>query len=295
MENNQKTISAFNGFVALFLLFTITGLIAYGLYTQAILVDSPQQGLHPFTLIGMGTLTVILFFMGVAGFFTNEPNQSVTATFFGTYAGDWTREGFFWRNPLLDTTKVSLRLQNFESSTLKVNDKSGNPIEVAAIVAWKVEAPKKAVFDVDDYAEYVVIQSEAALRNIAAKYPYDTSESDEGIISLRGNASEVIDDLRNEVQAKLAVAGVKVEDVRLSHLAYAPEIAQAMLQKQQAQALVDARKKTVKGAIGIVNDALDTFESEDKVEFSDSEKNAFASNMMLVLCGDQTAQPVINT
>lgn len=227
-----------------------------------------------------------------AGFFTLQPNEAAVLLLFGAYKGTVRRPGFHYANPLLRKLKISLRTRNFNTDKLKVNDQRGNPTEIAAVVVWRVENTAQASFDVDDYKDYVHIQSESALRHLASRYPYDTTADNE--LSLRGSMDEVSHTLQQELQDRLAKAGVIVEEARLSHLAYAPEIAGAMLRRQQAEAIVAARLRIVEGAVGMVELALEKLEEKKTVLLDDERKAAMVSNLLVVLCGEQAAQPVVN-
>lgn len=246
---------------------------------------------------GMKVLAVlagIIVFICWFGFYMVQPNQGKVLQLFGQYAGTDRNNGLRWANPLYSKKSVSLRVRNFESGRLKVNDANGNPIEIAAVIVWKVVDTAEAVFEVDDYENYVTIQSEAALRNLATSYPYEHDAEDERL-SLRSDPNAIAQKLKSEVQDRLQKAGVDVLEARLSHLAYAPEIAQAMLQRQQASAVLAARKIIVQGAVGMVADALEQLKNQDVVELDGERKAAMVSNLLIVLCGDQQAKPVINT
>ncbi len=236
----------------------------------------------------------LLIFACWFGFYLVQPNQGKVLQLFGKYSGTDRNSGLRWANPLYTKRSVSLRVRNFESSRLKVNDANGNPIEIAAVVVWRVVDTAEAIFEVDDYENYVTIQSEAALRNLATSYPYEHDEEDERL-SLRSDANAIALKLKSEVQDRLQKAGVDVLEARLSHLAYAPEIAQAMLQRQQANAVLSARRIIVRGAVGMVSDALEQLKEQDVVELDAERKAAMVSNLLIVLCGDQQAKPVINT
>ena len=227
-----------------------------------------------------------------AGFFTLQPNAAAVLLLFGAYKGTVREAGFHWANPLFSKLKISLRTRNFNTDTLKVNDQRGNPTEIAAVVVWRVQNTAQAKFDVDDYQDYVHIQSESALRHLASRYPYDTTADNE--LSLRGSMDEVSRALQEELQERLIKAGVIVEEARLSHLAYAPEIAGAMLRRQQAEAIIAARKRIVEGAVGMVEMALEMLEEKKTVQLDDERKAAMVSNLLVVLCGEQGAQPVVN-
>jgi regulator of protease activity HflC (stomatin/prohibitin superfamily) len=227
-----------------------------------------------------------------AGLTVVNPNQSSVITLFGVYTGSIKHPGFWWVNPLTTRRKLSLRVRNFESSKLKVNDRDGNPIEIAAVVVWRVVETFEASFNVDDYENFVHVQSEAAVRVLATSYPYDAPEA-EGI-SLRHSVGEVTDRLRHEVQDRLAKAGIEVLEARISHLAYAPEIAGAMLRRQQAGAIVAARQKFVDGAIGMVEQALHELNARQVIDLDPERKAAMVSNLLVVLCSDRAVEPVVN-
>jgi regulator of protease activity HflC (stomatin/prohibitin superfamily) len=227
------------------------------------------------------------------GFFIVNPNEAKVLTLFGKYAGSVKQDGFHWANPLLSKQHISLRIRNFESAKIKVNDHEGNPIEIAAVVVWRVFETAEALFEVDNYEHYVKVQSEAAVRNLATQYPYDAYV--DGQKSLRGNTLEVAGQLKTEVEERLAKAGVEVLEARITHLAYAPEIAAAMLQRQQAGAIIAARQRIVEGAVGMVEMALDLLSSRDVVTLDNERKAAMVSNLLVVLCGDRNTQPVVNT
>ena len=228
-----------------------------------------------------------------AGLFMVNPNEAKVLQLFGAYKGTAKEQGLRWANPFLMKRKVSLRVRNFESSHLKVNDIDGNPIEIASVVVWKVFETAEAVFEVDDYEHYVKVQSEAALRNLASSYDYDAH--DDAQVSLRGHTNAVADHLKREIGDRLVKAGVEVIEARISHLAYAPEIAAAMLQRQQAGAIIAARQKIVEGAVGMVEMALDMLSQKSIITLDEDRKAAMVSNLLVVLCGDRNTQPVINT
>jgi regulator of protease activity HflC (stomatin/prohibitin superfamily) len=238
-------------------------------------------------------VTIALLTFLTAGLFMVNPNEGKVLQLFGEYKGTAKQEGLRWANPFFTKKKVSLRVRNFESSRLKVNDIDGNPIEIAAVVVWKVVETAEAVFEVDDYEHYVKVQSEAALRNLATSYAYDAH--DDQHVSLRGHTSAVADHLKREIQDRLAKAGVQVLEARISHLAYAPEIAAAMLQRKQAGAIIAARQRIVEGAVGMVEMALDMLSSKSIIQLDEERKAAMVSNLLVVLCGDRNTQPVINT
>jgi regulator of protease activity HflC (stomatin/prohibitin superfamily) len=227
------------------------------------------------------------------GVFMVSPNEGKVLQFFGGYVGTARVPGLRWANPFFSKKSVSLRVRNFESSRLKVNDLDGNPIEIAAVVVWKVVETAEAVFEVDDYENYVHVQSEAALRSLATSYAYDAHADD--VMSLRGNTAAVADHLKQEVQERLAKAGVQVVEARISHLAYAPEIAAAMLQRQQAGAIIAARQRIVEGAVGMVETAIEMLSTKARLTLDKERKAAMVSNLLVVLCGDRGTLPVINT
>ncbi len=246
---------------------------------------------HP-VLIVVCALVVALLALLSAGLFVVNPNEAKVLQLFGHYSGSAREPGLRWANPFYTKKKVSLRVVSFESGKLKVNDLDGNPVEIAAIVVWNVVDSAQAAFQVDDYAEYVRVQSEAALRGLASRYPYDVH--DEEKTSLRGSTALVAEQLQKEVQERVEAAGVEVLEARISHLAYAPEIAQAMLQRQQAAAIIAARTRIVEGAVGMVEMALDRLLRSGTVQLDEERKAAMVSNLLVVLCGDRSTQPVIN-
>jgi regulator of protease activity HflC (stomatin/prohibitin superfamily) len=245
------------------------------------------------TSVVIAVLVGITLLICLGGFFMVHPNQARVLTLFGTYVGSARETGLRWANPFYAKKAVSLRVRNFDCDTLKVNDSSGNPIEIAAVVVWKVVDSAEAVFEVDDYISFVEIQSEAALRNLATSYPYESHSDDQ--IALRSNQQEVAEQLKLEVQDRLEKAGVEVIEARISHLAYAQEIASAMLKRQQAQAIVAARRTIVDGAVGMVKMALDELKEQDIIDLDEERKAAMISNLLVVLCGEENAQPVLNT
>ncbi len=244
-------------------------------------------------LAGLGVLCLISAIVGLTGLFVVDPNQSKVLQLTGEYVGSVRAPGFFWANPLYTKKKVSLRVVSMEVGKLKVNDLDGNPIEIAAIVVWKVVDSAQACFEVDNYPEYVRVQGEAAVRTLASRYPYDAH--DDAILSLRGNTQEVAEHLQKEIEERVQLAGVRLLEARISHLAYAQEIAQAMLQRQQAGAIIAARQKIVEGAVGMVEMALERLSRNKVVELDEERKAAMVSNLLVVLCGERATQPVINT
>ncbi|GAA0334865.1 SPFH domain-containing protein [Streptomyces blastmyceticus] len=238
-------------------------------------------------LIGIGSLTAM------SGLNTIAPGETRVVQLFGRYRGTIRTEGLRWVNPLTSRDKVSTRVRNHETAVMKVNDAYGNPIELAAVVVWRVEDTAQAMFEVEDFQEFVATQTEAAVRHIAIEYPYDAHDDD--ALSLRGNAEEITEKLAVELHARVEAAGVQIIESRFTHLAYAPEIASAMLQRQQAGAVVAARKLIVEGAVGMVEEALSRISEQGIVELDEERKAAMVSNLMVVLCGDRAAQPVLNT
>ena len=229
----------------------------------------------------------------LAGVFVVNPNEGRVLQFFGRYVGTVRGQGLRWANPLYTKRRISLRVRNFETERSKVNDTDGNPVEIAAVVVWRVVDTAEATFEVDDYVNYVHVQSESAVRNLATRHPYDTQE--EGQVSLRGNTEEIAGQLQTEIQGRLHKAGVEVLEARITHLAYAPEIASAMLQRQQAGAIIAARGRIVDGAVSMVEMALDSLSKRQIVELDEERKAAMVSNLLVVLCGDKATQPVVNT
>ena len=252
-------------------------------------------GIYVFIEI-IGVLGVVMFIAGIvlmAGLYTVAPNQSVVLSLFGKYVGTVDTQGLRWNNPFYSKKKVSKRVRNFESGKLKVNELGGSPIEIASIVVWEVSDAAEAVFNVDNYESFVQIQSEAAIRTMATSYPYDPVV--DGEISLRTHPDEISERLRAEVQDRLDKAGITVIEARISHLAYSPEIAQAMLQRQQAGAIIAARKKIVEGAVGMVEDALAELSAKNIVDLDPERRATMVSNLLVVLCSDKATQPVVNT
>ncbi len=284
-----------NGWTALFLLSVGTvAVIAGTVWAIALASKLPKDAPQLWTGLHVTTWIVAVIVMPVlwAGLFTLQPNTAAVLVLFGEYRGTARRQGFYWANPFMHKIKVSLRARNLNGEKLKVNDQRGNPIEIAAVVVWHVQDTAKAVFHVDDYKDYVSVQSESAVRHLASSYPYDTSEGNE--LSLRESMDEVSQALQVELQERLGKAGVIVEEARLSHLAYAPEIAGAMLRRQQAEAVVAARTRIVEGAMGMVQMALEHLEKDGIVELDTERKAAMVTNLLVVLCGEQAAQPVVN-
>ncbi len=271
--------------------FSING---YGIFTM--LLIAAAFILRQAAVGNIEILTVIVFILSaisIPGFFMVQPNQAKVMTFFGSYVGTVKTGGLRWTIPLFIRKTISLRIRNFESNQMKVNDNHGNPIEIATVVVWSVDDTAEAVFEVDDYLSFVTIQSESALRNMATSYPYDQHKGDE--VALRSHPKEVSEALKIEIQQRLEKAGVKVHEARISHLAYAPEIANAMLQRQQASAIIAARRLIVDGAVGMVEMALSQLSEKGIVELDEERKATMVSNLLVVLCSDKSTQPVVNT
>jgi regulator of protease activity HflC (stomatin/prohibitin superfamily) len=285
----EKVISAWSGIPMLLL--TIV-LVIVPIVAMVMILRNTPQGDRPVLVLWAFGLLWVANIVALCGFFTVQPNQGVVLTLFGRYVGTAAEQGLRWANPFFTKKHVSLRVRNFETSKMKVNDQDGNPIEIAAVVVWKVVDTAEAIFQVDAYENYVHVQSEAAVRNLATTYPYDTHEDEQ--VSLRGNTARVAEELKREIQERLQVAGVEVIESRISHLAYAPEIASAMLRRQQAGAVIAARTKIVEGAVGMVEMALDSLAKSRVVELDGEQKAAMVSNLLVVLCSETAASPVVN-
>ncbi|MNO57188.1 SPFH domain / Band 7 family protein [compost metagenome] len=277
----EKEISYLNGFVALLFIIAIGGASGYLISLQ-----------DTFPVL-IGALAGVIALILLTGLTVVQPNQASVITFFGRYLGVIRNSGFYLSIPFSTRKKVSLRVRNFNSAKLKVNDVSGNPIEIAAVIVFSVVDSAKALFEVDEYETFVEIQSETALRHVASKYPYD--QPDNSGFSLRGNTEEIALELTEELQKRLAIAGVKVTESRLTHLAYSTEIASAMLQRQQAEAIIAAREKLVDGAVTMVQMAIERLQTDNVVELDDERKAAMINNLLVAVVSDRSAQPVINT
>ena len=267
----------------------LLALLAAALAAGWVLVDSGGSPLQA-VLAGVAGLLALFCLLGL---YMVEPNQAAVLSLFGKYVGTVKENGLRWNNPFYSKKKVSLRVRNFESGKLKVNELDGSPIEIASVIVWRVVDSAEAVFNVDDYESFVHIQSEAALRAMATSYPYDQHE--DGQISLRSHPVEISDRLKEQLDERLTAAGVDVLEARISHLAYAPEIAQAMLQRQQANAVIAARTRIVAGAVGMVEMALAELEKSGTVKLDEERRAAMVSNLLVVLCGDRSTQPIVNT
>jgi len=282
----QRQVSALSG--TLGLVVTIV-LGAAFLYTM---VQGIQHG-RPILIVTIAIPLLGLAFLSAAGLFTVQPNQGIVLILFGSYVGSVLESGWWWTNPFNTRKRVSMRVRSLNGHAIKVNDHAGNPVEIAAVVVWRVLDTAQAMFDVENYEDFVAVQSETAVRHLASAYPYDEYEHD--AISLRGSTDKVSEFLRAELQERLRPAGVDVVEARLSHLAYAPEIAGAMLQRQQAAAIIAARQRIVDGAVGMVEMALARLSANNVVELDEERKAAMVSNLLVVLCGERAATPVLNT
>ncbi len=281
----EITRTATSGYLAIVVVPLLTIWTGWGFLQSAVVNHVIPALLYLFGLV----FSIICY----KGFFMVHPNQAKVLQLFGSYVGSVRQTGLRWANPFYSKEAVSLRVRNFESGVMKVNDSSGNPVDIAAVVVWKVVDSAEAMFEVDDYTSFVHIQSEAALRNLATSYPYEAHGDDE--IALRSDPQAIAEKLRIEVQDRLDKAGVEVIEARITHLAYAQEIASAMLKRQQAQAIVAARSQIVEGAVGMVKMALEELEKQGVVELDEERKANMVSNLLVVLCGEENAQPVLNT
>lgn len=277
---NENSIKAKNGYVMLLVLIALVISLIAGIAITK----------NPEFLLMIPILILIL-----RGFFIVNPNGSKVLVLFGAYKGTVRENGFFWANPFYTRRRISLRARNFDSERVKVNDKIGNPIMINVILVWQVDDTYKSAFDVDNYEEFVRVQTDAAVRKLAGSYPYDNFDDERAELTLRSGMDEVNEALENEVTERLAIAGIRVMEARIGYLAYAPEIASAMLKRQQAVAIVAARKKIVEGAVGMVEDALKQLSDDGIIDFDDDKKASMVSNLMVVLCGDKEAIPVVNT
>lgn len=281
----EKSASKINGFIALFLVIALFALDIF-LLSTGIRTNDPS-------ILWFFIPLVIVSFISFGGFMIVQPNESKVLVLFGKYTGTVREDGFWWVNPFTLKKHVSLRIRNFNSDKIKVNDLHGNPIEIAAVIVWRVVDSARAIFDVQNYEQFVAIQAETAIRTLASEYPYDTNEGEKE--SLRSSPTEVAENLRKELQSRLEVAGVTIVEARITHLAYAQEIAQAMLRRQQAQAIVAARFKIVEGAVGMVQQALQDLSDKNIVKLDEERKAQMVNNLMVALVADHEAMPVINT
>ena len=273
------------------------GMLPLGILLGALTIASLVRGIqteNPFYVIGIVTCALLTILV-LVGLFIVNPNDARVLVLFGIYKGTVKKNGFFWANPFYIKKKITLRARNLNGEKIKVNDKGGNPIEIAAVVVWQVEDTFRASFDVDDYEHYVVVQSEAALRHLAGSYPYDNLEDDDDeVLTLRAGAERVSQVLEDELTERFQRAGIKVVEARLSHLAYAPEIAEAMLRRQQASAVVAARTQIVNGAVSMVEMALDKLSERGVITLDEDKKATMVSNLLVVLCSESSATPVVN-
>ena len=276
MEKQYKGLS---GYMFLFLELILLAFIIFGFF-RGMIISS--------------VILIPVFVVTAIGFTVVDPNQSCVMVLFGAYKGTIKANGFYWVNPFFVRKKISLRARNFDSETIKVNDKLGNPIMIGLVLVWRVQETYKAAFGVDEYQHFVIVQSEAALRKLAGLYPYDNIEDESAKVTLRDGAEEVNDELEREIIERLEIAGIEVIEARINHIAYAQEIAQAMLKRQQATAIVAARFKIVEGAVSMVQMALEQLSEKNIVDLDDDKKATMVSNLMVVLCGDKDATPVVN-
>ena len=316
MDQKEFTFkgSVQNGFLMLFANIAITVLSIIGIVRGIILLDSTSGATGGWMLVSSIILLIISLIMWF-GFLMLEPNEAKVTTWFGKYSGTFAQTGFFWINPFYGTKKVSLRARNLDAEPIKVNDKTGNPVMIGLVLVWKLKDTYKALFEVDSQTmasnpntvgsdtkglmnaleNFVRVQSDAALRQVAGQYAYDDEDTKIGEPTLRSSANEVNEQLEQKLDERLALAGIEVVEARINYLAYAPEIAAVMLRRQQASAIITAREKIVEGAVSMVKMALDKLSNEDIVELDDDKKAAMVSNLLVVLCGDDSAQPVVNT
>ena len=316
MENQEFKFegTVLNGFLMLFINLAMLILSIVGIVYSIIMLDA-SNGAQGGWLLGGSILLVVINIIMWCGMLQLEPNEARVTTWFGKYAGTFAQTGFYWINPFYSTKKVSLRARNLDAEPIKVNDKTGNPVMIGLVLVWKLKDTYKALFEVDSQTmaanpnsvgsdtkglmnaleNFVRVQSDAALRQVAGQYAYDDEDTKEGEPTLRSNADEVNEQLEQKLDERLALAGIEVVEARINYLAYAPEIAAVMLRRQQASAIITAREKIVEGAVSRVKMALDKLSSEEIVELDDDKKAAMVSNLLVVLCGDESAQPVVNT
>ena len=304
-----------NGFLMLFVNLAVAALSIYGIVSSIILLDG-TNGAQGGWLLGGSLLLLVINIIMWCGFLMLEPNEARVTTWFGKYSGTFTKTGYYWINPFYGTKKVSLRARNLDAEPIKVNDKVGNPVMIGLVLVWKLKDTYKALFEVDSQTmantpqgqigtdvrsimnaleRFVRVQSDAALRQVAGQYAYDDEDNRTNELTLRGGGEEINDQLEQKLNERLALAGIEVVEARINYLAYAPEIAAVMLRRQQASAIITAREKIVEGAVSMVKMALDKLSSEEIVELDDDKKAAMVSNLLVVLCGDDSAQPVVNT
>ena len=295
MDNKERGANSLPGMPMLVGTFVLTVVVplAFIWWFVAVLVPMGDQiGLVELLEVLLWVAVYAVVLLGWAGLTPVNPNEARAVVLFGRYRGTLREQGLAWVNPFTRRPRVSVRVRNFETGKLKVNDHDGNPIEIAAVVVWKVTDTAEALFEVDDYENFVAVQAESALRNLATSHPYDAHDDQ---VSLRANPIEVAEQLKSEIQARLEKAGVEVIEARISHLAYAPEIANAMLRRQQANAVISARTRIVEGAVGMVEMALEQLSSKQVVQLDEERKAQMVSNLLVVLCSDHETQPVVNT
>ncbi len=304
-----------NGFFMLFVVILLPILAVWGIYKSIMLYDIPGHGWQPTALLIVSLLFIIATLFILGGFLMLEPNTARVTTWFGKYSGTFTRTGFYWINPFYGTKKVSLRARNLDAEPIKVNDKVGNPVMIGLVLVWRLKDTYKALFEVDSQTmastdgslsgntkglmsaleDFVSVQSYAALRQVAGQYAYDDNDEDTKELTLRSGGDEINEMLEGKLNEHLSLAGIEVVEARINYLAYAPEIAAVMLRRQQASAIITAREKIVEGAVSMVKMALDKLSADDIVELDEDKKAAMVSNLLVVLCADESAQPVVNT
>ena len=313
-EFNFKGVTL-SGFLMLFVVLMLPILAVWCIYKGIVFSDLPNHGALPVTLIVLGALLMIAELFLLNGFMMLEPNTARVTTWFGKYSGTFTRTGFYWINPFYGTKKVSLRARNLDAEPIKVNDKVGNPVMIGLVLVWRLKDTYKALFEVDSQTmasadgtlsgnakglmraleDFVSVQSYAALRQVAGQYAYDDNDEDTKELTLRSGGDEINEQLEGKLNERLSLAGIEVVEARINYLAYAPEIAAVMLRRQQASAIITAREKIVEGAVSMVKMALDKLSADDIVELDEDKKAAMVSNLLVVLCADESAQPVVNT
>ena len=317
MENKEFAFkgAVVNGFVMLFVNFVVLALAIWGIVESIILLDGSDGGQGGW-LLAVGIVLLVVNIIMWCGFMMLEPNEARALTWFGKYSGTFTQAGYYWINPFYGMKKVSLRARNLDAEPIKVNDKTGNPVMIGLVLVWKLKDTYKALFEVDSQTmassaqgqvggdvkslmnaleRFVRVQSDAALRQVAGQYAYDDEDNKTNELTLRGGGEEINDQLEQKLNERLALAGIEVVEARINYLAYAPEIAAVMLRRQQASAIITAREKIVEGAVSMVKMALDKLKDEQVVNLDDEKKAAMVSNLLVVLCGDDSAQPVVNT
>ena len=317
MESNEFNFkgTVLNGFLMLFVALVLPFLAVWCVYKSILLFDLPDHGWLAGSVMALGVIVAICEILILCGFIMLEPNTADVTTWFGKYSGTFNRTGFYWINPFYGTKKVSLRARNLDAEPIKVNDKVGNPVMIGLVLVWKLKDTYKALFEVDSQTmasssgsvgsdtkglmraleNFVSVQSYAALRQVAGQYAYDDNDENTKELTLRSGGDEITELLEAKLNERLSLAGIEVVEARINYLAYAPEIAAVMLRRQQASAIITAREKIVEGAVSMVKMALDKLSSEDIVELDDDKKAAMVSNLLVVLCADEQAQPVVNT